>query len=125
MATVQPLVDNTKLTLTKLESHLWGAADILRGSIDSSDYKHCLNADIASNPEEHRFDIPQEHSWKEICKHSTDIGRHRSWPIRTRSCGHLFSNSFQFVITVIGSGAASVSTVMMMNFWPFGIAAQR
>ena len=47
------------------------------------------------------------------------------WPIRTRSCGHFFSNSFQFVITVIGSDAASVSTELMMNFWPFGIAAQR
>ena len=45
--------------------------------------------------------------------------------IRTRSCGHFFSNSFQFVITVIGSDAASVSTELMMNFWPFGIAAQR
>ena len=44
---------------------------------------------------------------------------------RTRSCGHFFSNSFQFVITVIGSDAASVSTELMMNFWPFGIAAQR
>jgi predicted transport protein len=28
------------LTLQELESHLWGAANILRGSIDSSDYKH-------------------------------------------------------------------------------------
>jgi type I restriction enzyme M protein len=28
-----------KLTLQELESHLWGAANILRGKIDSSDYK--------------------------------------------------------------------------------------
>ena len=46
------------------------------------------------------------------------------WRWRT-SRGHFFSNSFQFVITVIGSDAASVSTELMMNFWPFGIAAQR
>jgi len=26
------------LTLALLESHLWGAADILRGRIDASDY---------------------------------------------------------------------------------------
>lgn len=30
------------LTLQQLESHLWGAADILRGKIDSSDYKHYI-----------------------------------------------------------------------------------
>lgn len=28
------------LTLPKLERHLWGAADLLRGSIDSGDFKH-------------------------------------------------------------------------------------
>ena len=28
-----------KLTRTELENHLWKSADILRGSIDSSDYK--------------------------------------------------------------------------------------
>ena len=28
------------LTQQQLESHLWGAANILRGRIDSSDYKH-------------------------------------------------------------------------------------
>ena len=31
-----------KLTLDKLESFLWSAADILRGSIDSSEYKHYI-----------------------------------------------------------------------------------
>ncbi|MFO0683930.1 MAG: type I restriction-modification system subunit M N-terminal domain-containing protein [Sandaracinus sp.] len=30
------------LTLDKLERHLWSAADILRGSIDSSDYKNFI-----------------------------------------------------------------------------------
>jgi len=32
----------TKLSLQQLESHLWKAADILRGSIDSGDYKHYI-----------------------------------------------------------------------------------
>lgn len=31
-----------KLTLQQLERHLWRAADILRGKIDSSDYKHYI-----------------------------------------------------------------------------------
>ena len=30
------------LTTTELESKLWGAADILRGQIDSSDYKNFI-----------------------------------------------------------------------------------
>lgn len=31
-----------KLTLQQLESHLWESANILRGSIDSSDYKNYI-----------------------------------------------------------------------------------
>lgn len=31
-----------ELTLRQLESHLWESANILRGSIDSSDYKNYI-----------------------------------------------------------------------------------
>jgi type I restriction enzyme M protein len=31
-----------KLTVDRLERYLWSAADILRGSIDSSDYKNFI-----------------------------------------------------------------------------------
>jgi len=92
---------NGILTLQKLESHLWGAADILRGSIDSSDYKHYIfgllffkrlcdvweeeyeqrlaeynDKELAADPDEHRFDIPKGHSWKDVRKHTTNIGEH-------------------------------------------------
>ena len=92
---------NAPLTLQKLESHLWGAADILRGSIDSSDYKHYIfgllffkrlcdvweeeydrllaefeDKAFARDPEEHRFDIPKGHSWADVRKHTTNIGEH-------------------------------------------------
>lgn len=30
------------LTLPQLETHLWGAANLLRGRIDSSDFKHFI-----------------------------------------------------------------------------------
>ncbi len=90
-----------KLTLAQLESHLWGAADILRGSIDSADYKHYIfgllffkrlcdvweeeyeqrmrefdDADLAADPDEHRFHIPPGHFWRDVRKHTTNIGEH-------------------------------------------------
>ncbi|MBV5334424.1 MAG: type I restriction-modification system subunit M [Sulfuricurvum sp.] len=88
-----------KITLQELESHLWGAANILRGKIDSSDYKTYIfgllffkrisdvwqeeyedrlakykNREMAADPEEHRFHIPKKCFWGDIRKHSTDIG---------------------------------------------------
>ncbi|MGQ2969068.1 MAG: type I restriction-modification system subunit M [Allorhizobium sp.] len=91
----------TTLSLAQLENHLWRAADILRGSIDSGDYKHYIfgllffkrlsdvweeeyeerlaryhDADLAADPDEHRFDIPKSHFWKDVRKHTTDIGTH-------------------------------------------------
>ena len=87
------------LTLQQLESHLWGAADILRGKIDSSDYKHYIfgllffkricdvweeeyeerlaqynDKDIAADPDEHRFHIPEGAFWNDVRKHTTNIG---------------------------------------------------
>jgi type I restriction enzyme M protein len=89
------------ITLQQLESHLWGAANILRGKIDSSDYKHYIfgllffkrlcdvweeeyekkmeiyqNDEMAADPEEHRFHIPKGAFWKDIRKHSTNIGEY-------------------------------------------------
>lgn len=89
-----------KLTRDALNNHLWQAADILRGSIDSSDYKgyifgflflkrlsdrfeeeakerirEGLPADIAYNdPDEHEFFVPERARWAEIRKATTDIG---------------------------------------------------
>ena len=36
---VEPPPPGAKLTIDQLEAYLWGAADMLRGKIDSSDYK--------------------------------------------------------------------------------------
>ena len=94
----EPVVDGV-LTLDQLERHLWKAADILRGSIDSGDYKHYIfgllfykrlcdvwaeeyearlaefgDPALAADPEEHRFDIPDGHSWTAVRKKSEDIG---------------------------------------------------
>ena len=75
----------SQLTLTELERHLWGSADLLRGSIDSGDFKHYIfgllfykqlcdvweeeyeerlaeykDSALAADPEEHRFDVPKK-----------------------------------------------------------------
>ncbi len=86
-----------KLTQQKLEAHLWSAADILRGSIDSSDYKHFIfgllflkrlsdrfeeecdalrsvaGAD-PEDPDEHDFFVPRRARWSEIQKAATSLG---------------------------------------------------
>ena len=80
-----------QLTQQQLESHLWEAANILRGSIDSGDYKHYIfgllfykrlcdvwneeyeelieefdgDTEMAVDPEEHRFHIPFGCMWAE------------------------------------------------------------
>ena len=92
--------ETSELTLAELERHLWGAADLLRGSIDSGDFKHYIfgllfykrlcdvwdeeyeallaefdgDADVAKDPDEHRFDIPDGCRWSDIRKVSVDIG---------------------------------------------------
>ena len=88
------------LTQQQLESHLWGAADILRGSVDAGAYMTYIFAllfykrlnDVweeeyeavlnetgdkaeAADPIEHRFHIPPGHFWKDIRKSATDIGQ--------------------------------------------------
>lgn len=89
------------LTPSQLEGHLWKAADILRGSIDAADYKYYIfgllfykrlcdvwqeeyeermamygDAELAADPDEHRFNIPAVHFWKDVRKHTTNIGEH-------------------------------------------------
>ncbi|BAY65220.1 type I restriction-modification system M subunit [Calothrix brevissima NIES-22] len=94
-----PLTYVGKITQQQLEKHLWDAADILRGKIDSADFKHYIfgllffkrlcdvweeeyeerlklyqDAELAADPEEHRFHIPPGAFWHDIRKHSTNIG---------------------------------------------------
>ncbi|MCK6545747.1 type I restriction-modification system subunit M [Myxococcota bacterium] len=85
-----------KLSVDALERHLWSAADILRGSIDSSDYKGFIfgllflkrlsdrfdeecEALVAAgdDPEDrdnHQFYVPKRARWPEIQKAATNVG---------------------------------------------------
>ena len=82
-----------KLNLDKLESFLWSAADILRGSIDSSEYRHYIfgllflkrlsdqfdeeGENVKGDPEDpdnYQFFVPKRARWKNIRKVSEGIG---------------------------------------------------
>ena len=88
------------LSVAQLEQYLWSAADILRGSIDSSDYKTYIFGllflkrlsdrfeeeaeklvaegvpeDVAwTDPDEHQFFVPDRSRWEAIRKRATNIG---------------------------------------------------
>ncbi|MCB0220576.1 MAG: SAM-dependent DNA methyltransferase [Chrysiogenetes bacterium] len=88
------------MTTTQLFSHIWKAADILRGSIDSSDYKGFIFAmmflkrasDVFDEeaerilketgdeklaydePDEHPIFVPRRARWEELRKKSAQIG---------------------------------------------------
>ena len=88
------------LSVEQLERYLWSAADILRGSIDSSDYKTYIfgllflkrlsdrfeeeaeklvadgvSPDVAwTDPDEHQFFVPDRARWGAIQKRATNIG---------------------------------------------------
>lgn len=71
-----------KLTLQQLEQFLWQSADILRGKIDSSDYKKYIFgflfykriSDIWNEGNNFLFKVPADCNWKGILGISEDIG---------------------------------------------------
>jgi type I restriction enzyme M protein len=90
----------TRITQRDLESHLWGAATLLRGLIDASDYKQFIfpllffkrlsdvwDGDYSEAFEEtkdegyatatanDRFTIPKCAHWQDIRESSRDVGR--------------------------------------------------
>ncbi|MGM0472388.1 MAG: type I restriction-modification system subunit M [Bacillota bacterium] len=87
-----------KLTLDKLEAHLWESANILRGSIDSADYKNYIfgmlflkrindvfveerervkaedGEQFVDNPVFYDFYVPKRARWEHIASIKQDIG---------------------------------------------------
>ena len=99
---IQLLADemSSKLTLAQLEQFLWKSADILRGKIDSSDYKKYIfgllfykrisdvwdeeyqkvmteygDKALAEADYNHRFQVPKDCKWSVIAETSEGIGQ--------------------------------------------------
>lgn len=98
---IEAIIDKmgSKLTLPQLESFLWKSADILRGKIDSSDYKKYIfgllfykrmsdvweeeykkvmeeykDKAIAVADYNHRFQVPKDCKWEIVSSEATNIG---------------------------------------------------
>jgi type I restriction enzyme M protein len=89
-------IGSGKLTPDALQRHLWSAADILRGSIDSSDYKNYIFGLVflkrlsdrfdeeceallveGIDPEdhdEHPFFVPKKARWAHLQKQASNVG---------------------------------------------------
>jgi len=89
------------ITQPQLESYLWGAATLLRGTIDAGDYKQFIfplpfykrlcdvydeemtealeesggDRDYAAMPEQHRFQIPEAAHWRTTRNKVTNVGK--------------------------------------------------
>ena len=93
----------------QLESYLWGAATLLRGTIDAGDYKQFIfpllfykrlcdvfdeetqaalaesggDKRYASGREQHRFQIPPEAHWREVRQAAKNVGSALQSAMRT------------------------------------------
>ena len=84
---MEPLLKFSHLTLSQLESHLWKAADILRGSVPAADYKRYILPllflkRISDRYDEetekglpHQFEVPKEAHWQVIDRCTDDLGQ--------------------------------------------------
>ena len=100
---------SVRITQQQLESYLWGAATLLRGTIDAGDYKQFIfpllfykrlcdvfdeetqtalaesggDRKFAGYAENHRFQVPPEAHWREVRKAAKNVGRALQGALRT------------------------------------------
>jgi type I restriction enzyme M protein len=91
----------TAITLSRLESHLWESANILRGPVDAADFKTYIfpmlffkrisdvydeesaqalaasdgDRQYAAFPENHRFQIPDGCHWRDVRERAENVGQ--------------------------------------------------
>lgn len=93
-------IEDDKMNLTQLKQFLWKSADILRGKIDSSDYKKYIfgllfykrisdvwdeeyakvlaefgDAELARADYNHRFQVPKDCRWENLLGEAQNIGQ--------------------------------------------------
>lgn len=94
-------MSNKLITLSELEGYLWGAANLMRGSIDAGEYKNYIfpllflkrlsdvyqeefeealeasgnDENFAALPEQHAFQVPDGAQWKNIREKHTEVGK--------------------------------------------------
>ena len=99
----------TRISQQQLESYLWGAATLLRGTIDAGDYKQFIfpllfykrlcdvfdeetqaalaesggDKRYASGKEQHRFQIPADAHWREVRQAAKNVGAALQSAMRT------------------------------------------
>ena len=99
----------SRISQQQLESYLWGAATLLRGTIDAGEYKQFIfpllfykrlcdvfdeetvkalkesggDEQFAQFSENHRFQIPSQSHWREIRKVNRDVGSAIQKAVRT------------------------------------------
>ncbi len=99
---------SAKLDLSRLESHLWEAANILRGPVDAADFKTYIfpllffkricdvydeeveaalaesdgDKEYALFPENHRFQVPWACHWRDVRDVSINVGQHLQHAMR-------------------------------------------
>lgn len=85
-------------SLSQLQQHLWDAANLLRGPIDAADFKSYIfpllffkricdvydeeyqqiqetyGEEFAAFPENHRFQVPEGHHWRDVFERDEQIG---------------------------------------------------
>jgi type I restriction enzyme M protein len=95
------LMTETTISLSQLESHLWEAANILRGPVDAADFKTYVfpllffkrisdvfdeeyaaalaesggDEEYAQFPQNYRFQIPKECHWSDVRAVATNVGQ--------------------------------------------------
>jgi type I restriction enzyme M protein len=100
---------SSRISQKQLESYLWGAATLLRGTIDAGDYKQFIfpllfykrlcdvfdeetqaalkesggDKGFAAYPENHRFQIPSEAHWRNVREAAKNVGKVLQSAMRT------------------------------------------